>query len=1148
MKKIYLLGFLSMLALTVSATTKHYTQAEMQNRVKEGLARELPAKALKTKGAVQQALPVRTDQQKSTVKNLALNPAPQFGFAKKAQKNISTYSMSDAGGDVYGYLSYEYNMEKDPGMYELTPTGYNLKWVDPLYEAAGLQASNGWLVDGKIQGVVTETFWGFLNGYYSFTIDFETGELEAAEDLDLQATDIFFLVPAYNSEDGLVYGYAYNWADDAEIYWAVADPENILEAEAVKYAGEDLCYSLCYNSTEGCFYGVNVQQQFVRIDLDGTQTVVATVPNADFMATYVTGLVWNPVTGLYYWNYNDEDDEAGLYSITPDGTFDLLVNYPSGEEFTYFVTTDVVVDPTVPTRPVYLANSFEGNSMQGTVTFTLPETFGDGSPLPFLLDYTATLDDEVYLTGQGTRGSDVSVGYVVKEPGWHTFGLYVTALGNNSSTTKIKLYIGNDTPMAPANVQLTDTEVTWNAVTEGVNGGYLDLSAMYYIVSINGKEVGTTTGTKLSVTLPSTEPLAQYVASVVAVCNEFTSAPGYSNSLVAGAPLQVPVYLQPTQEEFGLMTVLDRNADDNTWYYNTDYEAAATTYGLYEPMDDYLFLPPVSLTSTDKYYSFSMESAIRSTSWNEEYLTVYYATAPNPSAIKGTLVETFTPDHVTADPDWTYSEALWQVETPGVYYIVLHCTSEVDQYGVMARNFRIETTNITTESPVAPLNLKAVAAEGGVLEAAVSFTFPSQTLAGTAIEAGTAMTATISLNTTDATYTVEGKAGETGNVTVTTVQGNNTVYAQVKCGDLESPKASTTVYTGISVPATPTGGYAEVAPDMLSAVLHWNPVTTPYVEGTYIDPETVTYEVYVYRDYGFYATWVLLESGITSTSYTFNVEKGSVQEIYNLGVVATNEAGSNGYLNVIQNVYMGSAYELPLVTVINEEVGPTPEPWYIYNAINGVQYTGGWMLDYISFYLDEYTEDAPALLAYASGGVPCQAAVGVPRFSTMNCKEVKLEIEHGAGPIMTSYNVYGQVNGSTDFILAGSYEGFQGETNVLTTSVFTLPDELRGQPWVQLYVIPEFTSYLDVFVMTKLNVTSDTSTDAIATLLPGNSISAEKGAVVVKGFEGKDITISTLTGAKIAGGKVVSDYARYNAAPGVYVVKAGDVTAKVIVK
>ena len=1144
MKKLYLLGALGMTSLLMSGVTKHYTEYQLQKMAEDGKARVLPTdNVLKTKKAEKKFLHSRDTGHHSGITLLPHKNATE-------KKHNSPLRLTPEGGTVYGYLTYNYMGDIEPGMYELTPDGFEMCWVDPVWWDYYEQASNGWYVDGKIQGVQTVTWAGYLNEYFTYVIDFETGMLEDFTPIDIYDTEIFELINVYNPQDGLIYGYAYNWKDDANIYWTVADFNNIIAAQPIKYASDDFCYSLCYNATDGCFYGVNINQEFVKVDLDGTQSYITDVPDAENMATYVTGLVWNPVTNLFYWNYVDKQDETGLYSITEDGTFNFLTAYPSGEEFSYFFTTDEVIDPTKPTRPEVESVSFADGAMEGTVSFILPDTFGDGAPLPSPIEYTATLDGEAYLTGSAAPGSTVTIEYNIIKRGFHSFGLYVTVNGVNSYEVSTRIYVGMDNPLPPPNVKLSPVQISWDAVTGGANGGYVNVSDMTYEVSLNDEVLGTTAETTWAVTLPEDKPLQTYTASVVAICEGLQSLPSTSNSVVAGTPFTVPMYLEPTSEEFDLMTVADENGDGQTWSYNTDYNAVYSTYSMsYDIyMDDYLFMPPVKIESTDSYYSFSFESAIRSANYGEEYVSVVFASSPMPSGVEGTITEPFTPAAIyNSGEPWQISEGLWKVPAPGTYYIGLHCTSAGDQFGLYARNFSLIKTDITENSPAAVSDLSATPGPQGALEATVTFTLPSVTLNGEALGSGVTLFADVTVAGSDELESVTGTPGSTKSVTVRTNQGTNTINVVVYNGDLESPKSEVKVYTGVAAPATPQNVEATEAPDMMSALLTWEPVTTAYEEGGYVDPADITYDIYVYRDYGFYATWVLWDENITGNSYTFSLNEGDPQEMYALGVVSKNIAGNNGHLGVVQNVFLGTPYALPLSMSIDvDDATVTPEPWYQYSGIYGMNYAGKWYLDYVSYFAEDYEgEDMPAMVGFPTGDGICQGAVGIPRFSTKNCKTVEIAVDHIQGPNSATFMLLAQIYGSDDLIEIGMVEGNTVDISEIITSTFSLPDELMNRDWVQVYIIADYYSLKDLFIMTGCQVTS---TSSITSYEADTTISSGKNTIFVRGCQGKDVTISALDGKKIVSETIKSYEAAFNVEKGVYVVKTDRKSAKVIVK
>lgn len=1147
MRKFLLLGLLGIFLLSVNAAPRRSAEDAVRLE-KTGKARVFDSKSshpLKKKG--KKSMRPRTDIQHSGVRPFKASNAFQPQSGPKALRQHDSKRRAEGMEGIYGYLSYDYNYEDPYGMYRLDDESYELMWEDPVADEWGLQATNGWLIDGKIYGTVLDTDGYMLYDYGYFVIDFETGELEDFDYIELYETDVYIYMSTYNPDDGRIYGYAYYWPEGgyAEIYWISADFDDLTDAEAIKYAEDDYCYSLCYNAAEQCFYGININQEFVKIDLEGNQTFVADVPEADYMDSYITGLVWDPSTNLFFWNYNDIDGEAGLFSITPGGDFDYITDYPSGQEFTYFVTTNEYVASGRPQTPTVESNSFEGPSLSGSVTFAIPSEYGDGQPLPEEVDYVALLDGKEYASGTVETDSSLEVDFEVEESGFHVFGLYIVADGDESGVASVKLYVGNDTPMAPADVTLTTTEISWKAVTQGVNGGYVDPSKISYNVYLNDSMLGTTTGTSYAITLPEDAPLTSNEAAVVAVFDGRESKPGLSNRLLAGASYTVPMYLEPTEREYDTMTVFDANGDGVTWKYDKDNTAVKVSYSAPdESMDDYLFLPPIKINSTDDFYSVSLQSTLCSFAYTHEYISVEYATAPNPNAIKGTIIDTYTPTYMYKEEEWDVTEGLWHVDEPGVYYIAIHCTSEGDMFGVAVRDFKVETTSVTLDSPEAVENLKAVAAEEGALNATVSFTFPTQTLQGGTLAADLDLSAVVTVSTTTDTYTVTGKPGSDASVEVTTVQGNNTVTVEVRNGEQASPAESVEVYTGISTPATPQNLEAEVAPDMMSVLITWDAVTTSATEGGYVNPATVTYSIYQYVDYGMFQDWEPVATDIETNSYLLTLPEGTPQDIHVYGVTSSNEAGSNGYIGVLNNIYLGEAFNLPMQLEIDSDGKITPSPWITYKSLEGETYSAGWFLDYLNFYIPE-AEEEPAMVGFAQGALPCKGALGAPRFKTTGCSKVKITLYHAQGLDKCPFSLWGMKYGDSKMVKIGEYAASEASP-AMGESEFTLPDELLNQDWVQVYIFPEFNTARDIFLLRGCNIQALSS--SVAAFEGEAAVKAIPGAIIVKGLEGSNVTISTIDGITMTSGTAASAEEVYPVAPGIYIVKAGDITRKLIVR
>ncbi len=94
---------------------------------------------------------------------------------------------------------------------------------------------------------------------------------------------------------------------------------------------------------------------------------------------------------------------------------------------------------------------------------------------------------------------------------------------------------------------MTQDGLFWDAVTTGVNGGYVDAAAVKYAVTLNGESKGETSATEMRGILPINKPLEWYTAEVTAKAGNLSSEPAVSNRQLAGKPLTLPVDLIPSR-------------------------------------------------------------------------------------------------------------------------------------------------------------------------------------------------------------------------------------------------------------------------------------------------------------------------------------------------------------------------------------------------------------------------------------------------------------------------------------------------------------------------------------------------------------------------------------------------------------------------
>lgn len=1087
---------------------------------------------------------------------IGLNSIRPFESGKTNNLNLLPQKklFPDNASSLFGYLYATDDSANINGLYEIGSNDLTMLYVDDLLQLYWITPINGWYRDGKVCGLtmVIDENAGYIYGYVYYELDFETGQLIKLTDLELVYT--MFLTCTLNPENDTIYGYVID-LQTGEYYWATAPLSNPSSLNMIQKVTGSECYSICYNPDNGGLYGLNALQQFVRIDSEGNQTVInGDIEGSNNFLDFYAGLTWDASSRLFYANVNLANRTSRIYSVTTDGVFDLIKDYGAAEQFSFFFTANDKLQPDQPEAPKIESVKFEGASLTGEMTFTLPLLFGNGDPLPSSIEYTVTIDGVDVQKDAGKPGDKITVSLSVESEGMHSFGVYVTEKGVNSPRVTKNIYIGNDTPNAPQNVKLAPELLTWDAVTTGVNGGYVDANAVSYEIYINDSYFDTTTDTFIDPALGENQ-LMEYRASVIAVCNGLKGKPGISNVIVAGDALIPPVFILPTLEETALMTVIDNNRDGDTWRYSTLYEAVHIGMSERGRVDDYLFLPPIRIDDIDDYYTFSVRGALDAVNMTDEYFDVVYATAPRVDAVLGTIIKDANPTTTYSwSYDWDIFEGLWRVSEPGVYYIGIHCKSYPRQWGLYVNRFNLEKSIVNDNSPTPVRNLTAIPAEKGVLEATLSFTLPDKTMNGTSYSPNTELRAIVELNDEILNDVIIGNPGEDITRVFETIQGTNTFMVTVAEGTHTSAKESVNVYTGVSVPSEPQNIKGFVGPDMMTATISWDPVTTTPMEDGYLDPENVVYLPYLqYANNGIYYWIPLIEDTfISETTYTLSfydivdpysgyVYANAPQAWYNLSVSAYNEAGSTNYVGYPVTLYMGRPFTLPYEEKFDNPRGTysnSTTPWTPYISVGGVNMTAGWSSIPVG--------NSYALSGFPGATLPSNGAIGMPRFSTKNMENAELTVSLRVGPNSPKVTLYGEIYGSYDLSEIGSIDGATSNETEFESFTFTLPERLLDEYWVQIYVIVEYTSSTQTFAMNRVYVSG---TEA-GVNMPESicRIYGEKGLIRIQGLEDKNVAVYSIDGKQIFNGFVENNDFGLPTAKGIYIVNANGVTSKVLVK
>lgn len=633
--------------------------------------------------------------------------AEYSGSTVTQSENLPCKAPADGSG-LYAWSKYPGSDVIRKGLYRLDgQDGISLVWEDDYYyEISGMTLNNGYYRQGKIVGQAVDEVQGMLFEAQRVVYDFETGEVESEHNI---TDDMYLDRIAYDPIDDVVYatsnetGNTIKWVKCEESDWSKYEVITTLE---VGFG------SLCYNTMEGAFFGIDHKGNFARLEKDGFKSIISHI-DFNFQPGIIGGMVYNPKENLYYANIGSYNSSY-LMTISPDGKWDVYYELPDNNQLCFMVTPEeTVLDPLTPEKPMVDAVNFAAGATTGKISFTLPDKLIDGSPIKDKLIVVSLLDGVEYSRLQAEAGETVTIEYENLTPDVHYFGMYVTYDTRNSQTLLYSKYIGPDIPMTPTNVVLTDQSVSWTAVTEGIHDGYLDLNNLKYNVVVNGQEYGSTSETQMNIILPD-EELQLFVAEVYAESDGMKSAPGKSKGIVAGHPFDLPMTIVPTPEQAQMVQIFDKNGDGYFWYYDSEYESFCCDYSDYGVQnDDWLVMPPFRITDNTVECSLSFLIANLNSYYPDERIEVYLGQVDKSGNIEMTdeLIAPFAPEAFVADGHQEVTTE-FKVHGQGTYYIGFHWISEPEQAGMEIKDIRVKSIKQNKVEHIS-LHPDIVMADGG---------------------------------------------------------------------------------------------------------------------------------------------------------------------------------------------------------------------------------------------------------------------------------------------------------------------------------------------------------------------------------------------------------------------------------------------------
>lgn len=615
-------------------------------------------------------------------------------------------------------------------------------------------------------------------------------------------------------------------------------------------------------------------------------------------------------TGIFYWASTDPQGNSALYTVdlaTAKAT--KIGDFMHNEQVAMLTIPKETVKDEAPALASDMSLVFDKASLTGKVSFTAPSTTYIGGSLSGSLSYVVSVDGKETKKGTASAGQKVEEALTVKR-GIHSVAVCFSNAAGNGPKAYANRFVGDDIPLKPTNVKATvdvktgNVQIAWNAVTQGVNEGYVgDLK--YSVVRYpDSKTIAqSTSATSVSDVLPGGD-LAGYYYTVQAISGQRKSESAKSNSVSFGNVLEPPYYQGfDNASALSTLTVLDENNDGTTWQFlendGSNQSAVSISYAEVDH-DDWLVLPALNLKA-GVLYNLSYRVATMGASFPEE-LEVKYGAEPNAAAM---IHEVASKTEYTNDQYVTVKKEL-TVDKDQVVYIGFHCTSNADWcYQLVLDDIKLEGNSL--KAPDATTKLSATPATDGSLKVRIDFTAPDKAIDGSKLTSdldvyilrdGAELQQMSAIKPGQDYYYMDNYA----------VQGLNT-YSIIACNSEGTGRESQSVeaYVGEDTPSKVQNIKTSVGDNVIT--LTWDAVTTGE-HGGHMSTEGMSYNVYEIFEGDTGADLELINCvEEPKVTIEYDVNEGD-QDMINYALSAENETGE-GPRAMSPGIIVGKPYDLP---------------------------------------------------------------------------------------------------------------------------------------------------------------------------------------------------------------------------------------------
>lgn len=989
-------------------------------------------------------------------------------------------------------------------------------------------------VDNRLYTYSYEIAYGYVSSARYYVYDLVTGAQISSTSMGYDLTVAYSHAAVSSAVDpvsGDVYssGYEYNATDKTlsvklkiwnlaeNTKTTVGDMTAPLIAMAFDNEGQlwGITASSSTTSTDGGY--------LVKVDkTTGTQTLVG---DTGVRPYYDQSAVIDPARGTFYWLANTQTEEANLYEVDlATGKATLIGAFPNGDEVVATTIDAEEYDDAAPSPAANLTATARPDHLLD-VQFDMPATSYDGSALTGSLTWSIEVKgtETIVRSGTATAGAHVAETLDAGASGAAQLSVSISK-GELTGPAEIKdVYAGYDKMLPAANVTLKYENgvnaLTWEAPAAGHFNGLISADGLRYRI-IRMPEDVVVAEAHPSTTYTETvtdDNLRSTYYKVSAINGDVIGDEASSNSVVTGSAV-TPPYSQDFNEAdaLDLYTIVDANKDNNTWYYSV--KSAKYRQSTSTGADDYLFMPAFNLKGGNSY-ELSFDGYNTSSSYTN---LIEVVIASSPEAEAATAVTESPISFANDSRTVTNEKVIVKPEADGKYYIGFHIVSAQRQ-GTFTIDNVVLSAGKSTAVPAAADMFDVTPGASGALNARIKVTAPSQTAAGE------------QLGQEELSFTV--LRGETEIHSGTIAPGANTAiddeniagsgiytYAVWFANSEGSGEtAETTVFVGTDTPSAPSDVILTDCNDGRGLV-SWT-ASGEGINGGYVDEANVIYTVIS-------ATGnEIIKTGIKGTSAEIPVTQEGTQTIYSVKVAAAYTDNATATAAASNEILAGKPYAMPYAESFAGAAAST-SPW-IKETVSGKSYDTSWAAR------ADYTYDN-------DGGAADMTAYSA---ASSRWAGPKIDISNTVKPQASAY-VY-LPGGNTrltlqlqkdngEWIDLGSVDDAADEWVLLTAPLADYKSRnvrlgLLGECFGGMRFI-----YVDNITVNDLSSGIDNLTDSNMEA----DIRTTDGKIIITAATEIPLAVYTADGRCVV--SITSRHAEIPACAGVYIVRAGTRTVKII--